>query len=33
MLQIENPIQTVVKDIAGRPIRDYVSTDALTLKS
>jgi stage V sporulation protein D (sporulation-specific penicillin-binding protein) len=33
VLQIENPIQTVVKDIAGRPIRDYVSTDALTLKS
>lgn len=26
-------MQTVVKDIAGRPIRDYVSTNALTLRS
>lgn len=32
-LQIENPTQTVVTDIAGRPIRDYVSDTPLTLKS
>ncbi len=32
-LQIESPIQTVVKDTAGRPIRDYVSENSLTLKS
>ncbi len=33
LLQVENPMQTVVKDIAGRPIRDYVSSNALTLRS
>jgi cell division protein FtsI/penicillin-binding protein 2 len=33
ILQIESPLQTVVKDIAGRPIRDYISSAALTLKS
>jgi cell division protein FtsI/penicillin-binding protein 2 len=33
LLQIENPRQTVVKDIAWRPIRDYVSTNLLTLRS
>jgi stage V sporulation protein D (sporulation-specific penicillin-binding protein) len=33
ILQRENPRQIVVKDIAGRPIRDYVSEDALMLKS
>lgn len=33
LLQVENPMQTVVKDIAWRPIRDYVSTTALTLRS
>lgn len=32
-LQIESPIQTVIKDTAWRPIRDYVSEDSLTLKS
>ena len=32
-LQIESPIQTVVKDTAGRPIRDYVSENSLTLKN
>jgi cell division protein FtsI/penicillin-binding protein 2 len=32
-LQRESPVQTVVKDIAGRPIRDYVSENSLTLKS
>lgn len=32
-LQIESPIQTIIKDTAGRPIRDYVSEDSLTLKS
>lgn len=33
VLQIESPIQTVIKDTAGRPIRDYVSENSLTLKS
>ncbi len=33
ILQTENPKQTVVTDIADRPIRDYVSTTALTLRS
>lgn len=32
-LQTENPTQTVVTDIAGRPIRDYISDMPLTLKS
>lgn len=32
-LQIESPIQTVIKDTAWRPIRDYVSENSLTLKS
>lgn len=32
-LQMESPIQTVIKDTAGRPIRDYVSENSLTLKS
>jgi cell division protein FtsI/penicillin-binding protein 2 len=32
-LQIESPTQVVVKDIAGRPIRDYVSNAPLTLRS
>ncbi len=32
-LQTENPTQTVVTDIAGRPIRDYISDTPLTLKS
>jgi len=32
-LQRESPVQTVIKDIAGRPIRDYVSEKSLTLKS
>jgi stage V sporulation protein D (sporulation-specific penicillin-binding protein) len=30
---MESPIQTVIKDTAGRPIRDYVSENSLTLKS
>jgi len=32
-LQMESPIQTVIKDTAWRPIRDFVSEDSLTLKS
>jgi stage V sporulation protein D (sporulation-specific penicillin-binding protein) len=32
-LQKENPIQTVIKDTAGRPIRDYVSENSLTMKN
>jgi len=32
-LQMESPIQTVIKDTAWRPIRDYVSENSLTLKS
>jgi cell division protein FtsI/penicillin-binding protein 2 len=32
-LQIESPTQVVVKDIAGRPIRDYVSDMPLVLRN
>ncbi len=33
ILQSESPRQIVVKDIAGQPIRDYVSQDLLSLKN
>lgn len=30
---MESPTQVVVKDTAGRPIRDYVSSTPLTIRS